>query len=41
MRTSGSSRRSGRSRRGAVGHVYNVYGPELVEYAEKLLGEHP
>ncbi|NVI88368.1 hypothetical protein [Actinomadura sp. BRA 177] len=27
-------------RPGAVGHVYNVYGPELVEYAEGLLGEH-
>ena len=27
-------------RPGAVGHVYNVYGPELVEYAETLLGEH-
>ncbi|NKZ04361.1 hypothetical protein [Actinomadura latina] len=26
-------------RPGAVGHVYNVYGPELVEYAEGLLGE--
>lgn len=27
-------------RPGAVGHVYNVYGPELVEYAEGLIGEH-
>lgn len=27
-------------RPGAVGHVYNVYGPELVEYAEGLLGDH-
>jgi DNA-directed RNA polymerase specialized sigma24 family protein len=27
-------------RPGAVGHVYNVYGPELVEYAEALLGDH-
>ncbi|MEU5993646.1 hypothetical protein ABZ806_32145 [Spirillospora sp. NPDC047418] len=27
-------------RPGAVGHVYNVYGPELVEYAEGLLGGH-
>ncbi|TDD68295.1 hypothetical protein E1293_37065 [Actinomadura darangshiensis] len=26
-------------RPGAVGHVYNVYGPELVEYAEGLLGD--
>jgi hypothetical protein len=29
-----------RQRPGAVGHVYNVYGPELVEYAEGLLGDH-
>ena len=29
-----------RARRpGACGHVYSVYGPELVEYAEVLLGE--
>ncbi|MFD0688788.1 hypothetical protein [Actinomadura fibrosa] len=27
-------------RPGAVGHVYNVYGPELVTYAEGLTGEH-
>lgn len=27
-------------RPGAVGHVYNVYGPELVTYAEGLLGDH-
>ncbi|MCP9949091.1 hypothetical protein [Actinomadura madurae] len=26
-------------RPGAVGQVYNVYGPELVEYAEDLLGD--
>lgn len=26
-------------RPGAVGHVYNVYGPELAEYAEGLLGD--
>ncbi|MFA1538776.1 hypothetical protein [Actinomadura monticuli] len=26
-------------RPGAVGHVYNVYGPELVEYADGLLGD--
>ena len=26
-------------RPGAVGHVYNVYGPELVDYAEGLLGD--
>ncbi|MFB4308930.1 hypothetical protein [Actinomadura sp. GTD37] len=26
-------------RPGAVGHVYNVYGPELVAYAEELLGD--
>ncbi|GAA0212974.1 hypothetical protein GCM10009527_006130 [Actinomadura nitritigenes] len=29
-----------RQRPGAVGHVYNVYGPALVEYAEGLLGDH-
>ncbi|MDL4820155.1 hypothetical protein [Actinomadura opuntiae] len=28
-----------RQRPGAVGHVYNVYGPQLVEYAEGLLGD--
>ncbi|QKW37560.1 hypothetical protein HUT06_29075 [Actinomadura sp. NAK00032] len=26
-------------RPGAVGHVYNVYGPELIRYAEGLLGD--
>ncbi|MFV2215560.1 hypothetical protein ACFHW2_35655 [Actinomadura sp. LOL_016] len=30
-----------RARRpGAVGRVYDVHGPELIEYAEELLGDH-
>ncbi|QFG20713.1 hypothetical protein [Actinomadura sp. WMMB 499] len=30
-----------RARRpGAVGRVYDVHGPDLIEYAEELLGDH-